>query len=252
MNLNKNILQINNLDKIFSNGKGSVRALSGIKFSLKFGETLTLVGPSGCGKTTLLLILAGLEKPNSGELLFKDEVLHERNHKIALMLQNYGLFPWKTVRQNVELGLKIRNVKTSRKEIINALDELNISDKIDAFPQQLSGGQQQRVALARAMVLKPELLLLDEPFAALDTLTRERLQLLLYDTWIKNQFSMVLATHNIPEAVRLGQRIAIMSGNTGRIEKIIENPCGCKIASNGDRSFYEMTSLVRHELGSIT
>ncbi len=206
---------------------GGIQAVSTICLSLAAGDSLTLVGPSGCGKSTLLLLLAGLEQPTAGRVLFDGVPVREHRREIALVLQDYGLFPWKTVRRNVELGLRIRRERFTPKLIETTLSGLDIGEKIDVYPQQLSGGQKQRVALARAMILHPRLLLLDEPFAALDTLTRERLQDLLLETWHSRGFGMIIATHNVQEAVMLGRRIAVMGGKPGRLMTIIDNPdCG--------------------------
>ena len=184
--------------------------MQGVDFSLNEGETAALVGPSGCGKSTLLLMLAGLEQPSSGAIKFKGQPMSRPHREIALVLQDYGLFPWKTVHENVVLGLKIRKEPIDASAVEELLSELDIIKKTDVYPQQLSGGQKQRVALARAQILRPSLLLLDEPFAAVDTLTRERLQDLVAASWRRRRFGLFVVTHNIQEAVRLGSRILIM------------------------------------------
>ncbi|MGB6068478.1 MAG: ATP-binding cassette domain-containing protein [Desulfomonilaceae bacterium] len=223
----------------------SIRALSRTDLTLAEGETLALVGPSGCGKSTLLLLLAGLEPPTAGCVKFRGQPLSRSHREIALVLQDYGLFPWKSVRKNVELGLRIRGEQVDRGRVNQLLGELDIGEKTDVFPQQLSGGQKQRVALARALILNPSLLLLDEPFAALDTLTRERLQDLVAEVWQKRKFGMVLVTHNIQEAVTLGQRILIMGRSPGAILAAVKNPTACQPNHRGSDEFFELCRHVR-------
>jgi NitT/TauT family transport system ATP-binding protein len=236
------------LAKTYFVENGPIRALSCSDISLPEGETLALVGPSGCGKSTLLLLMAGLERPSSGSIRFRGLPLLKPHREIALVLQDYGLFPWKTVRRNVELGLRIRGEKIDCGKVEDLLSELDIAEKTDVYPQQLSGGQKQRVALARALILNPSLLLLDEPFAALDTLTRERLQDLVASAWRKREFGMALVTHNIQEAVRLGHRIFVMSGSPGTIVSCVENPLACSKDYRGSDEFYTTCGHVRQQL----
>ncbi len=237
-----------NVSKTFHAENGPVHALRSCDISLPEAQALALVGPSGCGKSTLLLLMAGLERPTEGSLSFRGRPLIEPHREIALVLQDYGLFPWKTVRRNVELGLRIRGEQINRLNVERLLAELDIAEKANVYPQQLSGGQKQRVALARALVLNPSLLLLDEPFAALDTLTRERLQDLVATTWRKRKFGMALVTHNIQEAVRLGHRILVMGGTPGTILGCVENPKACSPYYRGSDEFYEIAHHVRLQL----
>jgi NitT/TauT family transport system ATP-binding protein len=164
------------------------------------------------------------------------------------VLQDYGLFPWKTVRRNVELGLRIRREPVEPRRVEALLAELDIRDKSHVYPQQLSGGQKQRVALARALILNPSLLLLDEPFAAIDALTRERLQDLVADAWRGRRFGLVLVTHNIQEAVLLGRKICVMSNGPGAILDTIDNPRGCAPDYRRTDEFYELCRVVRSRL----
>lgn len=246
------LARLDGVSKTFTTDTGPTDALSGISLSLGNSETVAIVGPSGCGKSTLLLVLAGLEKPTSGSVTFKGQKLDRPPREAALVLQDYGLFPWKTVRENVELGLRIRGEATDEPRLQDLLGELDIASKIDDYPQQLSGGQKQRVALARAFILNPAMLLLDEPFAALDTLTRERLQELLARAWRKRGFGMALVTHNIEEAARLGKKIVVMQGAPGRISKIIDNSRACDKDYEESDLFYDMCQNVRRELEDVT
>jgi len=242
------LIRCQRVAKTYLTEAGPVEALSATDISLDRQQTLAVVGPSGCGKSTLLLMLAGLEKPSSGSIEFKGEPLARPHREISLVLQDYGLFPWKTVRQNVELGLRIRREEFNGDRVEELLAELDIGEKTDVYPQQLSGGQKQRVALARALILNPSLLLLDEPFAALDTLTRERLQDLVAAAWRKRRFGMVTVTHNIQEAVRLGQKILIMGKSPGAVLTVIDNPGACSPDYRGAPEFDALSRSIRLEL----
>jgi len=239
------------VSKTYLSGDSPVHALGPTTFSVEGGETVALVGPSGCGKTTLLLLMGGLEKPSGGSIKFRSQTLTAPHREIGLVLQHYGLFPWKNVKENVQLGLWIRRESLNGNRVEALLSELELSDKAAFYPQQLSGGQRQRVALARVLVLNPKLLLLDEPFAALDTLTRERLQDLLAEMWRKRQFGMVLVTHNIEEAVRLGRRILVMGvepARGGSVVASVDNPSACEPDYRGSDEFHRKTQMVREYL----
>jgi len=195
-----------------------------INFNIEPGESLAVIGPSGCGKSTLLYLLAGLEKADSGEIKIKGENLEQIRENTGVILQDYGLFPWKTVHENLALGLKIRGYSKQRREEIVAktLDSLGIRKFTENYPAELSGGQKQRVAVGRSMVLKPDLMLMDEPFSALDALTREEMQNLILKIHNRDHLTFILVTHDIAEAVFLGKKIAVM--REGRIIDILENP----------------------------
>ena len=195
-----------------------------INFNIEPGESLAVIGPSGCGKSTLLYLLAGLEKADSGEISIKGEKLEQIRENTGVILQDYGLFPWKTVHDNLALGLKIRGYrKAELEEIVNeTLDRLGIREFAKNYPAELSGGQKQRVAVGRSLVLKPDLMLMDEPFSALDALTREEMQNLILKIHNRDNLTFILVTHDISEAVFLGRKIAVM--REGRIIDILENP----------------------------
>jgi len=239
------LLRVKDLVKTYRSPGQHVHALDSVDLQLSEKETVAILGPTGCGKSTLLFLIAGLLTADSGYVLFRGKALGKPHRETALVLQDYGLFPWKTVLKNVELGLQIRGDHHHEGRINALLAELGISDKRRMFPQQLSGGEKQRVALARALILNPSLLLMDEPFAALDTLTRERLQDLCASLWKSRQFSMILVTHNIQEAVRLGQRIVIMSDKPGRFIHTIENPDALGEEQRGSKSFFTTARTVR-------
>jgi ABC-type nitrate/sulfonate/bicarbonate transport system ATPase subunit len=199
--------------------------LESISMSVRSGSTGCIIGPSGCGKTTLLMMAAGLRAPKSGSVHLDDVLVRPGDRRIGLILQQYGLFPWLTAQENVALGLRLRG--TPRAEMLartdRELERVGLLDLADRFPFQLSGGQQQRVAIARCMALSPRLLLMDEPFSALDALTREALQELLLDSLAERDVTALMVTHSIEEAVFLGSRIWVLSGKPGRIRACFEN-----------------------------
>lgn len=246
------LLRCEHLEKKYFTESGPVAAVEDVSLTLERQETISIVGPSGCGKSTLLFMMAGLEKPTSGSILLRGVVLERAHREIALVLQDYGLFPWKTVQQNIELGIRIRRDVVDRNMIDDLLTELGISEKTELYPQQLSGGQRQRVALARALVLNPSLLLLDEPFASVDALTRERLQDIVASAWRSRRFSLVIVTHNIQEAVGLGKRVLVMGGTPGSVLTCIDNPRACEETYRVSDEFYERCRMIRDELERVS
>ena len=198
--------------------------LEGLSFTLGAGETLSVIGPSGCGKTTLLYILAGLTPPTRGTARIQAGT-RRGEARCAFILQDFGLFPWKTARDNVELALRIAGMPLAQRRAATGrlLDELDIAHVAQHYPTQLSGGQQQRVAIARALAAEPDLLLMDEPFSALDAFTRERLQNQILETWRKRRLTTITVTHSVVEAVFLGQRIMVLSSRPARLLALIDN-----------------------------
>ena len=207
-------------------GGREVEAIAAVDLHLDSGEPIAVIGPSGCGKSTLLLALAGLVTPTRGELAVDGGPVLGPRLRTALMLQDFGLLPWKTVARNAALGLEVRRVpKRERVErTAAALERVGLSEFADAYPGELSGGMRQRVALARALALDADVLLMDEPLSALDALTRENMQGLLLELWRQRCHTQVLVTHAIEEAVFLGRRIVVMTPRPGRIAKIVDNP----------------------------
>lgn len=202
-----------------------------------------MVGPSGCGKTTLLSLIAGLLQPTQGDLAIDGKPVSPRRAGTALIMQEYGLLPWKTVRQNTALGLQIRGLPQDPAD--QALAEVGLGDLGRRWPHQLSGGQRQRVAIARSLALQPDLLLMDEPFSALDALTREEMQALLLSIWQRRKTSIVLVTHSISEAVYLGQQILVLSARPGRPVALFSNQFVGDRRSSG---VLELTNAVRDAL----
>lgn len=203
-----------------------VVALENVNLAVHRGESWAIIGPSGCGKTSLLFLMAGLRRPTSGAVRIDGQELGGPRPQTALILQDYGLFPWKNVYQNAALGLEIRGLgkKEQARLVLPILEELGLGDFLYHYPAQLSGGQRQRVAIARALAVQPDLLLMDEPLSALDALTRESLQELILTIWQKQRLTMVLVTHSIEEAVYLGEKIVVLSPRPGRVVAVVENP----------------------------
>ncbi|MTI65803.1 MAG: ABC transporter ATP-binding protein [Firmicutes bacterium] len=221
-------------------------AIKDINLKLNKNETCSIIGPSGCGKSTLLYSLAGILKPSEGTIKINNSYVKSNRKKTGLILQNYGLFPWKTVWENVILGLKLRKVNKKEIEIkaTSILKKLNIIRLRDKYPSQLSGGQSQRVAIARTLTTEPDLLLMDEPFSSLDALTREDIQRFLLEIYNENNLTICLVTHNIEEAVFLGRKIYIMSYK-GSIKKIIKNPHFGDLSLRQRKDFHSMCNDIR-------
>ena len=199
--------------KGLDNQNGYVYALHNISFSVLPNEILVLIGPSGCGKTTILNLIAGFIKPTSGEVLFDGKPVTGPGSERAIIFQEYALFPWYSVRNNIEFGLVAKRIPArDRRQISDRLLKMiNLEKFADLYPYQLSGGMKQRVALARALAVEPKILLMDEPFGALDAQTRNHLQQSLLDIWKVNKTTIIFVTHSIDEALVLGHKILVLS-----------------------------------------
>ena len=201
-------------------------AVRDISFSIKEGEFISLIGPSGCGKTTLLSILSGLVQPTSGIVKIDGQPPDPKKNVIGYMLQQDYLFPWKTIKENVLIGLKLNKNLNEETEnnALHFLDKIGLTDISNQFPRQLSGGMRQRAALARTMAVNPKLLLLDEPFSALDYQTKLKLEDLVFDILKAYQKTAVLVTHDIGEAISMSDRIFLLATNPGRLHKVFDVP----------------------------
>lgn len=213
-------LKVNAISKFFDGRKEAIHVLKDINLEIEDGEFLCVVGPSGCGKTTLLNIIAGLEHPSAGSIHYRGQLVKEPSPERLVIFQDLALFPWLSVIQNVEFGLKLKGTTAKRREEIalEYLDMVNLVKFKDAYIHELSGGMKQRVALARAFAIDPEILLMDEPFTALDAQTRDMLHLELQKIWSKAKKTIIFVTHNVREAVCLGDRVVVFSSSPAQIK----------------------------------
>lgn len=218
-------LVIDSASYVFPSRQGKdLVALSDVSMEIAPNQFAVIVGPSGCGKSTLLRLVAGLESPTSGEVRLGSELITGPSAERGMVFQNYTLFPWLTLRQNIEFGPRLARLSPAeRKERSDhLLDQIGLSRFADAYPKQLSGGMMQRVAIARALANDPQILLMDEPFGALDSQTRGLMQELLTRIWSETKKQILFITHDIEEAVFLGERIYVMAARPGRIKEVVD------------------------------
>jgi len=208
------MIEIRDLAAAYSTNGVKKTIFEGLSLNVAAGTRLSVIGPSGSGKTTFLYIVSGLKRPERGEVLFNGEPIREPRREIAIILQHYGLLPWKTVFENASLGLKIRGFSGQAVSgvVFPILKALEIGHLLDRYPKQISGGEKQRVAIARALAMSPSLLLLDEPFSSLDALNREYLQNLILSVCQQRALTLIHVTHSFEEAVFLGERVLVMKG----------------------------------------
>ncbi|WHP06679.1 ABC transporter ATP-binding protein [Acinetobacter corruptisaponis] len=227
-------------------------AVENLSLDVKAGEFVAIVGPSGCGKSTLLDLLAGLTTPTSGQITIDGQPIKKPGLDRGIVFQQYALFPWLTALENIEFGLDAKGVgKDERYQTARYfLNLVGLSEFEHHYPNELSGGMKQRVAIARSLAYDPDILLMDEPFAALDAQTRETLQAELVKIWQQTQKTIIFITHSIDEAIYLGQRIAIMTSRPGRIKQVIEVPAELRSDQEDVRSSPEFSQL-RHQIWSL-
>jgi len=250
-------VEVADVDRIFTSKKGAtVAALSGVSLAVAPGEFVSLIGPSGCGKSTLLRLIADLDTPTSGAITVFGKTARQAriDQEYGIAFQQAGLLPWRTVTANIELPLELHGVgKAKRAARARELIELvGLSDFAGHYPDQLSGGMQQRVAIARSIAEQPRLLLMDEPFGALDEMTREHMQLELVRITAETGAAVVFVTHSIPEAVFLSDRVVVMSPRPGRIRDIVDVRLGAAGERDEDlrenAGFFEAVTRVREAL----
>lgn len=220
------ILDVQQLGKRFSTAQGDVVALKGIDFKTYRREFVCIIGPSGCGKSTLIRILAGLETQSEGQVLLDGEAVSGPCRDRGMVFQGYTLFPWLNVKRNVMFGLRMNGASFGQAEqnAMQWLDLVGLSKFADAYPHQLSGGMKQRVAIARALANQPRILLMDEPFGALDAQTRAKMQAYLLEIWKNIDITIVFITHDLDEAIFLADRILVLKAHPGEVQELIEVP----------------------------
>ena len=254
MTASHDAVEISDVDKYFNQSKpNEVWALDTLNLSVETGAFVSLIGPSGCGKSTLLRLMAALTHPTNGEVLINGKSANEArsDRDYGMAFQHSGLFKWRTISQNIELPLELMGwSKQDRKDRSQELLELiKLPDFGDHYPSELSGGMRQRVAIARSLSFRPSLLLMDEPFGALDEMTREHMQDELLDIWSRTGKTIVFVTHSIPEAVYLSQRVIVMSPRPGRIASDIAVDLGERVfETREDARFFEKVTEVREAL----
>lgn len=218
------IIRVNHVTKIFGEGGDSITALEDVSLTVNDGEFVVLLGPSGCGKSTLLRMIAGLSNVSDGIISIKGRPVEGHNPAVGMVFQSYTSFPWLTVEDNIGFGLDLAKVNkdTRQARVKTILNRVSLSKFATSYPSQLSGGMQQRVAIGRALAVEPQILLMDEPFGALDALTRVEMQTFLLDLWTQDRKTVVFVTHDIDEAMLLADRIVVFFLHPGRIAEIIE------------------------------
>jgi NitT/TauT family transport system ATP-binding protein len=241
----------------------SAPLFQGFNWNVQRGETWAVLGTSGCGKTTLLYLLAGLQHPRDGQILIDDQALTRPRPRTGLILQDYGLLPWATVRENAELGLKVRNfygadgVHTPQdyrpeRDVTPWLERLGINKFADKYPSQISGGQRQRTAIARTLALQPDLLLMDEPFSSLDAVIRADLQRLTLELCAEGGITLVIVTHNIEEAAAMGQKILLLSEPPNQQAHTFDNPTAGEADHRESAEYHALCQTLRKELSHET
>ena len=220
------ILEVRKLGKRYAGAQGAVEALRDVSFSIHRREFVCVIGPSGCGKSTLVRILAGLERPSAGEVLLDGKAVAGPGPDRGMVFQGYSLFPWLTVKKNVMFGPEMNGCGKSEAErdALMWLDLVGLSRFANAYPHELSGGMRQRVAIARALINQPRILLMDEPFGALDAQTRAKMQTHLLEVWKNVDVTVVFITHDLDEAIYLADRILVLKAHQGEVQELIEVP----------------------------
>src|SRR5215468_5050586 len=262
MELKKSKITVKNVNRSFASPKGErVDALVNINFEIEdayskegrdIGEFRVLLGPSGCGKSTLLRLIAGLDRPDSGEILVNDQPVHRPGRDRGMVFQKYTSFPWLNVADNIGYGLRINGVSSEKRgEIVSQLIQaVGLTGFEKAYPETLSGGMQQRVAIARTLALRPSVILMDEPFGALDAQTRSEMQQLLLKVWDETASTILFVTHDVEEAIYLADRIFIMSSHPGTIVEDVQVPFD-RPRDLGLKEKSEFHDLQHYVLGSL-
>ena len=241
------MIEIKDLTVKYKSEKNDFLALDNFNMSISGGDICAVIGPSGCGKSTLLHVLSGIIKDYAGSVLIDGNRIDPSVQRIGLVMQNYGLLQWKDIYYNSTIGVRIKDGYKciDKKYTEYILNKLGIGEMTTRFPNQLSGGQRQRAEIARAFILKPNILLMDEPFSALDALTREEMQDLFLKIWNDNKVSTLFITHSIEEALYIGKKIIIMSKSPGRVTGIYDNPLFGKKDLRLNEEYYKFSIKLR-------
>jgi len=243
------LLKFSQVSKSFTSENGIVHALTGVDLAISRGEFISVVGPSGCGKTTLLNLAAGLDKPSAGQISIAQQAVHAPVTDVGIVFQEANLMDWRTVLRNVLLQIEIRKLPMAEhtEHAVHMLENFGLGQFLDKYPSQLSGGMRQRVSIVRALIHKPSLLLMDEPFSALDALTRDKLNVDMQTLCIAEGTTTLFITHSISDAVLLGDRVIVMTPRPGRIDEIldIDLPKPRPLAIRETAQFGEYTGHIR-------
>ena len=256
---NKTEIKIENLSMKYPNKNGGepVTALKNVNLDIKQGEFISLLGPSGCGKTTLLRIIADLLQPTEGKITVRGENPRDirLKKKYGVVFQNPVLYDWRTIRRNICMPMELMGMKKAErtKQVTKMLDLVGLQDFGKRYPYELSGGMQQRVGIARALAIDPEILLMDEPFSALDEFTREKLHVDLLEIWRKTNKTVIFVTHNISEAVFLSDRVVVLSPHPGRVSTVIDInlPRPRDMESKQTTEFYDYITKIRNSFEGV-
>ena len=242
-------INIEHLTVSYQKDKENQPVLSDVSLAVPSGTVCAVIGPSGCGKSTMLKVAAGLIKDYKGQVTVGGRPLDTRSMTIGFMPQSYGLLPWRTVAENIRLGRKVKGLwQESDEERLKELAlRLGLEGLLERYPHELSGGQQQRVSLARVFLLQPDILLMDEPFSALDAITREEMQDVFRELWQQESITTILVTHYVEEALYLGGQIAVMGGD-GKISELLDNPAGDTPLRRSDERFFQLGRQLRQKL----
>jgi NitT/TauT family transport system ATP-binding protein len=255
--IDENVIRVDSLSKLYATENGNtIHALDKVDLDVRVNDFICIVGPSGCGKSTLLRIVAGLERASAGSVYYRDTMLTGPRREIGMVFQEYSLLPWRNVLDNVGLGLEFAGTPSSERfRVARSFLRLVGMEAFErAFPYELSGGMQQRVAIARSLANNPDVLLMDEPFGALDAHTRILLQKELLRIWERNRKTVIFVTHSVDEAIFLGDRVVVMSSRPGKILKIMEvqmpRPRDRSYSSYG-RMASQILDILEKEVGSL-
>jgi NitT/TauT family transport system ATP-binding protein len=249
-------MAIRGASKFYKTRTGSVHALDNVSLDVREGEFLCILGPSGCGKTTLLWSMAGLHDLSSGTISLGKEVIAKPHPEIAMIFQDANLLPWRNLAKNIELPFELKRKPPDRARINSLLDRVGLAGFENKMPRELSGGMQQRASIVRSLSVNPSVLLMDEPFGALDAFTRDEMNLLIQEIWMETKKTIAFVTHSIAEAIFLADRVAVMSARPGRIAEIydidIPRPRSIDIQTEPDfiRRVLDIKSRIEHGRGA--